>query len=412
MPDLGIGEAAAASGAGGGLFAGLGDALAGLFGGGAAAAAPAAAGLGEAAAASAPLDLLSFGSAAGTALPEAAGAIVPATGALASGLATEPLFAPAAAGAFAPGLDTSAAGLGDVFGTGSSAAVAGPGVTSTSAPSALNSVAAGNTPSGGLTAPATAAPAAPTAGAVSAPADVVPQLGADPTAALGAGGVNTDTSGLLGATTPNVTVGPPPAGATPGSGGFLDTLTNSLSPSHIASGIGDSITKNPLGLALGVGGLGYSALQGKKQSAAENALAQEAQQQQGLSSQLDSYLTSGTLPAGLQASVTQAVQSAKAKAISNMAAQGLSTDPTKNTALAAELAQIDQQTPILTAQIGQQLLQSGQQAAGLSSQVYTALANIDQTQTAAVGKAIASMAAALSGKTPGVSVGGLNISAG
>jgi hypothetical protein len=60
----------------------------------------------------------------------------------------------------------------------------------------------------------------------------------------------------------------------------------------------------------------------------------------------------------------------------------------------------------LTAQIGQQLLTSGEgligtgvQASGLSSSIYTTLANIDQTQTAAVGKAIANMAAALSGKS-------------
>ncbi len=202
-------------------------------------------------------------------------------------------------------------------------------------------------------------------------------------------------------------------GATPASGGgFLDTLGNALSPSNLASGIGKSITSNPLGLALGAGGLGYSILNGQKQTANEKALADQAAQSGALGNQLSSYLTSGTLPPGLQAGVTSAVQNDKAAAISNAAHQGLSTDPTQNTALAAQLSAIDAQTPALTAQIGQQLLQGGQAASGLSSQTYTTLANIDQTQTQAIGKAIASMAAALSGKTPGVNVGGLNISSG
>ena len=199
--------------------------------------------------------------------------------------------------------------------------------------------------------------------------------------------------------------------ATPSSGGFLDTLGNALSPSNLASGIGKSITSNPLGLALGAGGLGYSILNGQKQTANEQALEQQAQNSAALGNQLSSYLTSGTLPPGLQAGVTSAVQNAKAVAISNAAHNGLSTDPTQNTALAQQLAAIDAQTPALTAQIGQELLAGGQAASGLSSQTYTTLANIDQTQTQAIGKAIASMAAALSGKTPGVNVGGLNISA-
>ena len=68
-----------------GGIGGLGAGLGGLLGGAGAGAAGAAgaAGLGEAARGLRPLDLLSFGTAAGTAIPEAAGAIVPATGALA-----------------------------------------------------------------------------------------------------------------------------------------------------------------------------------------------------------------------------------------------------------------------------------------------------------------------------------------
>lgn len=184
-----------------------------------------------------------------------------------------------------------------------------------------------------------------------------------------------------------------PAAAPADGGGFL-------------SKVGDSVMKNPLGLALSAGGLGYSVLAGQKQSAATKALEAQAAGQNATANQLSSYLTSGTLPPGLQASVDQATQSAKATAIANAAQQGLPTDPTQNSALAARLSQIDQQGPIVAAQIAQQLLQSGATYAGLSDQLYTQLAQIDQTQTQQVGKAIANMASALNTGGTKIQIGG------
>lgn len=178
-----------------------------------------------------------------------------------------------------------------------------------------------------------------------------------------------------------------------GGGGFLDK-------------VGDSVMKNPVGLGLGAAGLGYSVLAGQKQSAATKALADQAAKQSATGDQLSSYLTSGTLPPGLQASVDQATQSAKATAISNAASQGLPTDPAQNTALAQRLAQIDAQGPIVAAQIAQQLLSSGATYAGLSDQLYTQLAQIDQTQTTNIGKAIANMASALNTGGTKIQIGG------
>ena len=63
---------------------------------------------------------------------------------------------------------------------------------------------------------------------------------------------------------------------------------------------------------LGGAGLGYNILNGQKQSANVQALNDQAARQNQTGAQLESYLTSGTLPAGLQGQVTQAVQSAKA----------------------------------------------------------------------------------------------------
>lgn len=220
------------------------------------------------------------------------------------------------------------------------------------------------------------------------------------TALGGASGVEAPGLGVSGAATAQ-------SGAAPTGNALQEFLGLKAGTGIGGSGISAGTA---LGGAAAAGGLGYSILNGQKQTANEKALADQAGKSAALGTQLSSYLTSGTLPPGLQAGVTSAVQNAKAAAISNAAKNGLSTDPTQNTALAQQLAAIDAQTPALTAQIGQQLLAGGQAASGLSSQVYTTLANIDQTQTAAVGKAIANMAAALSGKSPGISIPGTNAS--
>lgn len=229
-------------------------------------------------------------------------------------------------------------------------------------------------------------------------------LGGTPSAGTAPGGTGGLDQSILGAQAqppgptslqpPGATApGGAPAASPSGGGGFLDK-------------VGDSVMKNPLGLALSAGGLGYSVLAGQKQSAATKALEAQAAGQNATANQLSSYLTSGTLPPGLQASVDQATQSAKATAIANAAQQGLPTDPTQNSALAARLSQIDQQGPIVAAQIAQQLLQSGASYAGLSDTLYTQLAQIDQTQTQQVGKAIANMASALNTGGTKIQIGG------
>jgi len=162
-----------------------------------------------------------------------------------------------------------------------------------------------------------------------------------------------------------------------------------------------------------------------KQTANEKALAADAStatanstalEQQGQS--LVNYLTSGTLPAGYQTQVTQAINSAITAAKSNAAAQGLSTDPTQNTALAATIESIQNQEPILQEQIASQLastgtslINAGATAAGLSGSLYSSLVSNDTTQASNTGKAIATLAAALNGKSS-TSVGGVNINTG
>jgi hypothetical protein len=155
--------------------------------------------------------------------------------------------------------------------------------------------------------------------------------------------------------------------------------------------------KSPLGAAIGAAGLGYSMMQGQQAPKFSPELQAQAARLDANGQKLMAYLQEGNLPPGLKASLDQATAGAKAKIISNFAAQGLNTDPTQNSVLAQQLAQVDQQAVISTAQMGQQLMQSGLAQSGLSSDLYKTLSQIDQTQTASIGKAIANFAGALGG---------------
>ena len=228
---------------------------------------------------------------------------------------------------------------------------------------------------------------APPVGFGSSPTDLSstydPLSGAQPGSAAPASGTTPLTPQQLGqpAAATGAAASAPAAGGDSKDKGVLDSL-----------GI-----KNPLGAAIGAAGLGYSVLQGQQTQKYSPEMLAQAQSLNSQGQQLLSYLNSGTLPAGLQASLTQATSAAKAKVISNFASQGLNTDPTQNTALAAQLNQVDQQALISTAQIGQQLMSTGLQETGISSELYKTLANIDQTQTANIGKAIANFASSISG---------------
>lgn len=145
---------------------------------------------------------------------------------------------------------------------------------------------------------------------------------------------------------------------------------------------------------------------------------------------LQQFIATGTLPDEYEAQVQQGLQAAKTKVIANAAARGMPTDPTKNSTLAQELAQIDNQAPILRSQIAKTLADTGSsiissgnqtattganlsanglvtagvQAAGLSSNIYKQLVDIDNAKNTARGNAIANFAAALNGGTKGVTL--------
>jgi hypothetical protein len=417
MPDLGIGEALAAFG-GGDLLAALG------IGGGEAAGAGAGAGAGGLA------DIVGQGAglAAGTAGLEgtllaggAAGGIEGALGAGAGlgalGTATDFLAAPGAsafnAGAVTPGaFDIPGIGA-PGGGPGALEALPGAqpqgfgGVTSSSLPSNVANANAFDTSLAGTSVGST-----PTAGGgaagISAPAGVNAPV--DATSFVG----NSSVGGAPLGGQPGVT----PAGGA-GSSSISDLLGKG------GNMITDAVSKNPLGTLLGAGGLGYNIYQGQKNTANIKSLTADANTATANSNQmvasgeaLQQYLTSGTLPPAYQTQVDNAIKDAKTSAISNAAQQGQNTDPTQNTALAATLAKIDASRATMQTQVasqlfssGQGLINSGMSAAGLSGQLFQALVQNDTTQAANTGKAIATLAAALNGKT-NASIGGTSITVG
>jgi len=435
MPDLGIGEGLAA------LFGG-GDLLAGLFGGGAAAADVA----GAAAASPALASGLEAIAAPSLGFESLVGSGLAGTGADVLGTAGSFLAAPEAsalgAGALTAGIGGAAADAALSEGAATGLASGTGGITS-AVPTSLESLAgAGFTPSftptavGGATALSpsvananAAAPGAsvfqtgtsPIAGVASSPS-IAPAGGG---AAAGAAPVGVSapvdaSAGIPGAVGPT-SVGGAPLGASPPSS--IESLLGKAGTGAI-----DSLLKNPLGVALGAGGLGYNIFKGQQQTANQKALSADAAQATANSNQmvasgeaLQQYLTSGTLPPQYMTQVQQAIQDAKTAAISNAAAQGQSTDPNQNTSLATTLAKIEAQQPAMISQVASQLfssgtslVNSGQAAAGLSGDLYKALIANDTAQAANTGKAIATLAAALNGRSQASSpgVGGTTISIG
>ena len=431
MPDLGIGEALAGAFGGGDLLGALGS----LFG------------IGDAAAAAAPAAATgvdaALGAGAGTGL---FGGSTGLTGSLLASGATGGIDA--ALGAGGP---TALGTATDFLGSGGagllSSAGAGFGAAADAAASQAASTGAGSGSIPGIGAPG-GGPGILDAGLNFTPSgsggtsvfDTASQAngstlnglvnsGGAPPAASGLSPAGASASSLAAPT--GATVAPADAtsalsaGADAGkaaAGGATSSISDLLSPSNLASKAISSLTSNPLGVGLGAAGLGYNIYEGQKNTANQQALAADAQTATANSSQmvqsgeaLQQYLTSGTLPPQYQQQVDQAISSAKEQAISNAAGQGQSTDPTKNSTLAATLAGIDNQRAGMISQVaatlfssGSSLVSAGQSAAGLSGQLYSTLVQNDTTAAANTGKAIATLAAALNGKT-NATIGSTNI---
>lgn len=109
------------------------------------------------------------------------------------------------------------------------------------------------------------------------------------------------------------------------------------------------------------------------------------------STALSGYLSSGTLPPGLQAGLNSAREAAKASMRSMFASRGMSGSSSE----VAALANIDQTTAAQGAQIAMQLLDRGIQQGQLSSALYQNILRNAMAEDAAMGEAVGRFAAAL-----------------
>jgi hypothetical protein len=277
---------------------------------------------------------------------------------------------------------------------------------------------------------------AASAGSTGALSLTAPAAGTDITAATAAGGwpAGLDLSGgTLGTgAAADAGAGAPlslTSAATGGTGGAVTaagTAAGTTDPSLLATIGGYAKTAAPIA---GLGGLGYNLYSGyetkKAQQAETNQINATAAQEAAISTQdtnsaqpliasgtaLTQYLTTNTLPPQFAQQITSLTQAQKAQVIQGYATRGQSTDPTHNSALAQDLANVDNQAATLQASLestlatagnqmvstANQLLASGASAAEISGQLPIQVAQLNNTLNTATSNAIANFAAALGG---------------
>jgi hypothetical protein len=174
-----------------------------------------------------------------------------------------------------------------------------------------------------------------------------------------------------------------------GGGSWLSTLGNKF-----VQGLSDPFKLLGLG-ASGIG-LGYNLLKANQsnpipgmsnvQSAANQLTTQGAT--------LQNYLTTGTLPAGVQASLDQATNSAIQSVKSNFASRGIAPGSTMEQ---QQIAAIQQNAAAQGGQLALNLLNSGVQMSDLGAQLYQSLVSTNVALNSQTEQAISNLASALAG---------------
>ena len=322
----------------------------------------------------------------------------------------------------------------------------------TAAPNLASGVTTGATAPVGNVAPATqnivalgqAAAPGPAAGAFTAP-EAVPLSATDATTAAaqqalvpaGTNAIGVDTTGAAGgsAIANQGALGVDPAFVSSGGGalttapenvtalngatGFTDTgipASTAAGPQSVLQQIGGaansawhgagsaidslgSIVASPTGKLVGAGVTGVGLVENLMRSrqtlpgmGQQGSIAAGAAQQGTL---LSSYLTSGTLPPGVQSSINQALNSAITTIRSRHAAAGTSGSSTEQ----QEIAAAQQNAVTNGVNIADQLLSAGSNLTSLSAQVYQALVTENQALNTGVNQAVGNLAYVLGGGT-------------
>ena len=257
-----------------------------------------------------------------------------------------------AASAVGTGIEDAVQGVGTALGIGGAAGAAG-------AEGSAGAIGAAGEPS--VIAPA-AAGVAPGAGSIAAPAGAMP--GADVIDFTEAGGQG----GALKGAAPAINGWETPSG-TPGSewnapGASGNSVAAAFKDPSI-SNVGTAIGNNSNWL-LPAGALGASMMLGNAQPKGSAQVSQAAAQLGQAGQELQSYITNGTLPPGVQASITSAAELAKAAVRSQYAKMGMSG----SSAEAADLQHVETTATTQGTQIALQLLQQGVSDTSISAQLY------------------------------------------
>jgi len=261
-------------------------------------------------------------------------------------------------------------------------------------------VASGAAPGVGAPAGSVVGAAAP-ASAAAAPS-ATGEFGLGDSSLTGAGGGAGTSSGLTGDTAASAlgtSSAPTGLAAAPGAAAPATTaapgaeVAGALGPGAKAGADVLGMLKSYGPLALSAGGLLSSVLQGDKKPAYQGQVSAEAAQMSAQGQELQSYLTSGTLPPGVSAGLSSAHDSAAATIRSQYASRG----QTGSSAEAQDLANLSQTTVSQGAQIATNLLQQGVSESEFSAQLYQSLMDASIKQDAALSASIANFAGGMAG---------------
>lgn len=204
------------------------------------------------------------------------------------------------------------------------------------------------------------------------------------------GGSAADALSLTG---PVAAVGPAASAVVPAAS--TNSIVNAIKNPSFSS-VGDALSNNASILLPGAA-LGYQALQGASEPEGLGDIKAQADRLNAQGQELQSYLQSGKLPAGLQSSLTQAAQSAKATIRSQYASRGMSG----SSAEAQDLANVDQRIQAQGASLAVNLLQQGITETNLSSQLYSAIMQRELAEDKMLSDSITNFATAAAGGVPG-----------
>lgn len=171
-----------------------------------------------------------------------------------------------------------------------------------------------------------------------------------------------------------------------------EVAANAAAGSGFLGGVGDYIAKNP-SLLLAGAGLAYNMLKPTPTPEFQPQLESSAAQMTAQGQQLQNYLTSGTLPPGVQTSLNSAAAAAKATIRSQYASRGMSG----SSAEAADLQNVDNTIVSQGVNIASQLYSTGVSEENMANQIYNNLMQTSLAQDQQLSNAIAGFTNSLAG---------------